>query len=775
MKRKFINFALLFGAAVFTLASCQTNTSPSGNTTSGGQGSQTTSSKADVNTDWDGKTLATGTFDFTGLSDADKTVIAGEMEAYAMYNHLTGIPLYGNGGYSLLNDRITLPAGSYVDNYGFGTLREGKITADLDSEANAAQKRYLHSGLSSAPQGDLNPFDAANTTSSSILGNMTASFYSTRLVKDGKGGYKNQWEWYSQLAKEDPIPLDENYSTTGSSKSWKIKLRTGDDGVYFRTASTKSIGGTQLSTFNNKPVTLDDYVFGYKALFNGMNHYTYAAQFISGSGLIEGIDDYYNNTIRNKTYLGTAEEENLWKNVGIKEDKSDNSLTITFKYPQSLFNARMNVQTAAIPVNQEFYRLITNNYKNPKDFGAKSTVDSTLSPVDTMLSFGPYVLSKYEAGSGSDGEIVLDRNDNYFERQLEDKDGYEIYSIPGVKYLIRTSFGQSDGAYNAFMGNQIDTSGIPQTHLDEWNKTNDGKGHSKFKTQTDSVWALQINSTTQERHDEIFGPQGYIWNLPTATEQYQAAYKYNVKPIMSNDNFLNGVYFAINRESLAKTLGNDIGYTYFADNAISDLTNNTSYNSTEAHKKAIKNYYPETYSYNKDIASQLFLKAVDELQADDKYVGGSASNPVYIDITIEYQLQTQLNEEGAAIQGYLYSAFNTDAMKQKGVELRINNYYDSDQSNGGVYNHIKRGMFDFAFGSISGSPYNLFDKFSLLLDTNETGLTLSWGKPTNEIGDNYKNSPIVYDGKAFTFEAMYNAVTYGGTVVKDGVFEKNND
>lgn len=770
-KRKFIGTFLAVTMSIFTLVSC-------GGGRESSSSSASNSSSSTGGTEWTGK-LANGVKDLTGLTSDQKTELAGQIEKYAMYHHLTGIPLYGDGGYSLLSDRVTVPTGEYVTNYGFGTLREGKITRAMSStqEANVDHQWYLHSGTSTAPSGDLNPFNAANTSSSAMLGYISGSFYSQRLKKDGKGGYLSEWEWYSQLAKEMPIAGADFNESTNSGKTWIIKLRTGDDGLKYRTASTAKINGVDISSYNNQGVTLDDYVFAYKALFNGKNAYAYAAQFISGSTAIKGVADYYQNTL--DVQLGTTKCNNEWdNNVGITKvdtdgDGKEDALQIEFVYPQSQFNAMMNVQTVATPVPESFFKAVTNDYADPLNYGAKTSTGG-YTPVDTYLSCGPYVLTKYEAGTGTDGEILFERNNDWFERTEENSDLYEIYSIPGVKYLIRTQYGQTDGAYNDFLDDKLDSAGIPSKYVDEWNsKTNDGKGHTKYKVDTSAVWALQINSTTEERHEEIFGQEGYIWKLPTTSDKYSTSYKWNVKPIMSNDNFLNGVYLSIDRQQLAESLGNDLGWSYFADNVVANMDTNTTYNSTEAHANAMANWYPNTYSYNKDAASQLFLRAVEELQSQGYYTGGTASNPVTISVRIEYQLSTQTNQEGAIIKNYIESAFNTSSVLAKGVKLEIENYVDSDQSNGGVYNHIKRGMFDFGFGTISGSAYNLFEKFSLLLDNNETGLTLSWGDDTNVVYTDSTSPKIVWDGEAYSLQAIYDAVTYGDREIVDGCVKQD--
>ena len=81
--------------------------------------------------------------DLSTISGAERASILGDMEAWGLKNHILGIPLFGDGGWTLMNPRVQGPIGNnYVANYGFGFEREGKIISDLtkDQEANEAYR-----------------------------------------------------------------------------------------------------------------------------------------------------------------------------------------------------------------------------------------------------------------------------------------------------------------------------------------------------------------------------------------------------------------------------------------------------------------------------------------------------------------------------------------------------------------------------------------------------------------------------------------------------------
>ena len=126
--------------------------------------------------------LTTGSegIDLSRLSSAERASILGDVEAWALKNHLLGIPLYGDGGWTLLSTRIKTPVGNnYVVGYGFGVAREGKITSGLpaDAETNPDYSYFLHEGLAEPVAEGLNPFDSNNSTSSSLISDLTAILY----------------------------------------------------------------------------------------------------------------------------------------------------------------------------------------------------------------------------------------------------------------------------------------------------------------------------------------------------------------------------------------------------------------------------------------------------------------------------------------------------------------------------------------------------------------------------------------------------------------------
>ena len=91
---------------------------------------------------------------------------------------------------------------------------------------------------------------------------------------------------------------------------------------------------------------------------------------------------------------------------------------------------------------------------------------------------------------------------------------------------------------------------------------------------------------------------------------------------MSSSDFLDGCFFAIDREKAATASGMSPAYEFFSDAYYIDPQKKVVYNTTQAHKDAVAEYYPETYGYNSEAAATLFTKAINTLLADGTYKAG---------------------------------------------------------------------------------------------------------------------------------------------------------
>ena len=123
--------------------------------------------------------------------------------------------------------------------------------------------------------------------------------------------------------------------------------------------------------------------------------------------------------------------------------------------------------------------------------------------------------------------------------------GYDIYQIPGILVNVNSALKQDPTAnYKNFKAGKTDTSGIPSSVAEQ----EAGDKPYKYFVEGDSVWKLQVNALNQAEWENIFKAGGEVmadYQTPNEADYYQC------KPIMSNDDFINGVYTSINRVELA--------------------------------------------------------------------------------------------------------------------------------------------------------------------------------------------------------------------------------
>ena len=723
-------------------------------------------------------TLANGGYNFASLAGQEavekRTEILGKLEKYAMDNHLTGITLFENGGYVKYSSRVTLPTTEYITGYGFGLLSEGSIDSDLKSEENAAYKRYLHSATSSDPA-TINARNDTGSQVSDLEGYITSSYWGTKLNKT-----KTQYEWYPVLAKDTikvngqdtpfnrPVPVEdgqeiftgneEKANPLGLYKTWRIYVKTGADGIKYRYSG----GAWGDKVFDKRDVTLEDYEFAYRLLLTGSHNLKrgpeYAADQTYG---IKGALAYNTRT----KIMNDEEAENTWKamkadgDLGIvtgTDPVNGPYIQLTILNAIDKFTAMYTLSSNLLsPMPEEFIRTIGNGslaagakrygtFSDDKDLLSRPNAEVDIKGtkvnkiiLDLTLSVGPYMLEDWI----SEQTIVFKRNETWVEPGR--------YNIAGVKLLVIDASTDADAIYNQFNAGILDSCGIPSKHI----KEEMGKA-GVHKTKGDSTFKLNVNSCTQETWNELFGANGTI-NKNSDWE---------VKPWMSNDNFLNGLFYSIDRKTFAEKRGVNPSINYFADSYLNDPENGKSYNSTQAHKDAVAAYETKnskgesTYGYSLDKAILSFKAAVSELKKSGDLEDGQT-----ITIHIKWMYETDVSEYGEEIAGYFETAFNNPRVSNGKIKLKVTQ--DAVTNWQEVYNEfLMKGQFDLGFGAISGNTYNPLNFLQVLKSDNESGFTLNWGTDTSKVT---KDKPLIYDNKIWSFDSLWAVADHGG-IVKNG-------
>ena len=714
---------------------------------------------------------STGAVSYANESYAEKARILSTLESYAVNNYLTGITMFSNGGYVCYNTRYTPKPTEYVTGYGWGTLREGSLSAELP---NAAGKHPTYYTIeTTAIPGKSNAMNASGSDVSNLAGNIQSSYYSSRLNATNDG-----YEWYPNLATDAaPIAIDASGNATDASMSsrWRIHLRKGVK--YVTGAKTSTLLTTDTKTqaaaaFDGTEVSLDDYLTPFKVMLTGWNNQYRASDLTDGTAGFVGAADYYNNTAKNTTGDSTSLwnedewEKSVGDNIKVGTD-SDGNWYIDFNllYSCTQFYAMYNLSSNLYsPIPADFIKVwgMSNYGTQPNGYGL----------AETTISTGPYYIDYYK----SFGMMTLKKNPYYYynSETLSDGSTRNVYQIPGIDYVYN---GDSSKLEDAFLSGKCDTYAPTKQTMSKYRTDDDqpttGTGTStgvtwkSYKTKGDSNFKLNVNASTQDEWNSKFGTTGTVYAHASSDVR-------TVKPYMSDHNFLDFLSFSMDRQTICTSRGMTPTQEYFSDNYLIDPETGVSYNSTDAHKAVLANRHNETYGYDSDAAAnslhQAFIDTIVPLAKAGKLPtqsssgqAGSSSNPYIVPIDMNWMNATDETDYGDVFDG-IKAVFASVSKKYyySGYVLEINQIAGTSDYNE-VYNKMKQGEFDLGFGAISGGDLNPINFMEVLKSDNSSGFTLNWGPDTSKV-----DSSIVYDGKTWSYDSLWNAADSAVTLATDG-------
>ena len=693
--------------------------------------------------------------DYSTADYKTKSAILATLERYALRNHTAGIPLYDDASYEQFSQRVTASIRkTYLTNYGFGT-GYGSIDGEMMYngnivEANPEWRSYFH-GYTTADSGTFNGWNATGSDVSDRMSMVTTGYYSVQENKTGDG-----WEWIPDLATDAaPIMLDsmggnpvagngESYKdpATGemvvpTSQFWRVKLHYGAGYTYRVPEQSK-----RHATYDGREIALEDYLVPFKAMLD--NRYTRASTLITDSTGFVGASSYY-----------YSQSHTSWpKDIGIQINEAEGSLDFAFIEPKSVESARTNLSSGLFsPVPEAFlndvgiqnYNMIS-NVTTPTDSG-----------FDNVLVMGAYIPTYYQNGK----EIVYKKNDTYHARDLYHYAGY-------TEVVYNNDTGNAEeAAYNDFLENKLDEATIPVKQIK--NHKNDP---TVRRTEGSTIIKLNLNTTTEEEWEYYFGTNGTI--SKHAAQKYWAT-----QAIMSNDDFLNGLFVGIDRQSLAADAGRNPAVGYLSGAYIMDPAGIEYYRNSKWGKWA-QSYYTELagneFAYNEALATSFFKRAGKTLIAQ-----GYAYEGQEIRLQVKYRYQSTIDDLGKYIEDQierLWNAANEEIHVTLNLELKVAGSQYTD-----CYNLMDNGEFDMGEGAISG---NVLDPLSFMNTCSSTkalnqGFNLNWGSdtakvlPERVIYDDAGNptgktsyTGIVYEGRRWSFDALWNA-SQSYTPVKNGV------
>lgn len=749
MKKSLIFLGLLGG---FALVAC--NEQIVSSSSSGGGAGSTTSSSTGI--DYSKNPLANGVYDWTekpaDMSQSDwvdyQSNLLYKMEDYAMRHHLAGIPLYDDASLELFSPRITLASDTYIENYGFG-INESKLNPNGNMYnkqpiSGATFPNYFQ-GYTTTDSGTFNYWNSSGEDVGGRNGMISNSYFGVTMnaTKDG-------YVWRNVLAKDArPIPLDDSgneveYTEGTTYRKWRVRLHTGEDGAQYSYAIAPT--SKYYAKYNGRPIELEDYLTPFRAILD--NNLFRASGLTTDASGFAGANDY--------VYAPDHDSE-TWANVGIQLNEEEGSIDFEFVTPQTQFYAMYNLSSSLYSPLPKDYLIelgggdpdtLTEDsanwstiWKNGcRQFGAIGSAQGGdyTTTVDNLLSTGPYIVTSWQ----KDVVTVYEKNPNY---SLASEINFQGY--------VETKVQNDEDAYQRFISGKLDNVTCPSEHTKD--HANDPQGH---RAEGSTILKINLNTCSYDEWDYFFGPDG---------TQYPHANNlaWDVKWIMSNDNFLDGMFFAIDRAKIASTMGRNPAVGYLSDAYKIDPENNISYRDTEAGKKAVSRYTAvNPNGYSTSMAAQLFRSAV----ATGVGTGELERNTeIMIDFTWRYQ--TSIDNVGNEIKNQIETVFNS-ACKEWGITLNINNHAVSDYTQ--AYNAMDRGEFDLAEGAITGNVLNPLEFMSVICTNNlSQGFTCSWGEPTEHVSETY---PILFDGdgdgveERFSYDAFYTACN-GSAVVQNGI------
>ncbi len=716
-----------------------------------------------------GSEKAVGAFSYASATYDEKTNILASLEKYAVDNYLTGITLFSNGSNVCYNSRYVPTPQSYVTGYGWGTMREGELKGPIQNPISGNDPYYYQVATTSLPS-HANAMNASGSDVSTIYDYISNAYYQTRLNQTNDG-----YEWYSNTALDSrPLPVDDNGNIITedadslTNTRWRIHVKTGSDFVY-RTASTKTVNGVNISSFDGRAVTKEDYLTPIKYMLTCFNGQYRGAELTKGvSGFAKGAARYYSMTAKNTTGDANAIwDDTAWKNAGMDDvikvgtDDTGDYIEFNLLQPCTQFYAMYYLSSSLYsPLPADFLKLWDAKMlgKSPDGY----------TPMDTMLSTGAYYITEWSAT-----RITFKKNDRYFYTQDVFSDGNprKVYNLRGFQYneVSDSSVSKSlflDGSIDSYAPNKDDLKG--DFAGTEGNGSN-GMTWRKYETKGDSNFKINVNGTSYDRWNELFGTNGSVYQHDsnfisnTGNNTFLKHRRY-----MSDVHFLNFLSFGLDRKTICASRGMKPTQEYFSDNYLIDPETGVSYNSTAAHKAVLADRYNDNYGYNADAAaSELRLAMEGSIQE-------AVENGEITEKGGKKVIQIRMNWMNTSDSKDYSDVF--DSIKEIFNNVNHTDYYDaysleielptpsSDYND--VYNKMKQGEFDLGFGAISGGAMDPINFMEVLKSDNSSGFTLNWGPDTSKINDDDQGD-IVYDGKTWSYDALWNAANTGVLLTKD--------
>ena len=250
----------------------------------------------------------------------------------------------------------------------------------------------------------------------------------------------------------------------------------------------------------------------------------------------------------------------------------------------------------------------------------------------------------------------------------------------------------------------------------------------------DSDWGyagINLNTLDKETWEKFFGENGTI--CQTAKENY-----WDVKPFMSNDNFIKGINLALDKSLFTEITPSGDG---------------------ENPRPIIDISECDYYTYDVEQAKSYFKVALEEMVEQGIYDVSNLSEPINLTIEMAWDTWNSYNNYETyhnSIKTCLETVFNDESVTNGNFTLTVNAWqseYFSQIYAGKIY----VGQFDMCYGRISlSSELEHYYAYLSLSPADEFShrLNVNWSLDTSSLDD-----CIVYNGFKYSYDDILGLIT----------------
>ena len=710
--------------------------------------------------------IATGWKNFSGKNGDEREKMTAVIEEYMLNQGLSPLTYMNNAGYQLYNARVHSPfldAGRYIPGYGYGILTYGSLSADLDAEQTAAFKRFYHQ--QEQAESDIGSFNYLGSNAGAVADfydYISSSYFGTFVNQDMGGTH------YEGILSRENAPIAVNPDENGASTTWKVKLRVGGDtadatkgvtpGLAYRSASTHSL----LSPFNGRNIELRDYLTPFKLLATqAVGYYRGSEQAGENTAnrQVKGFAEFYKGS-KNLTELPTDAE--IQAALGVKIDETDNSITIQFNGKITPDYAEYQIDGLwANPIPEDFLKALGggNALNGSKIYGGNGKVnDINVTPLDTILSVGPYYTSYYE----SKKTCAFAKNEAWPKKK--DDAGRDLYQIAGVHLNINSALTNNENeTIEKFEAGLNDTSNIPASYWDKY--------------------------VSDARRKKVDASGLFQWFLQTIDRQFQderfPESEWEVKPAMSNNNFYKALISGVDRNAIAEYYHRS-GTSFEMQEPVNKSTPKSLkvYNESDAHKQAVTNAMGDAFAdpaNYKEVGADFFEQAILEELDAGHYKLGTPKEPTKIEMKIAYVESDSMAKRFQLITDGWKEAFDLAVKSHKNSQgkndwvkggkplitldpasLDFPQESDTQMQNDIIFDGVKAGKYEGeGVYYVSGNPYDVLNNIEKYKADDSSGFTLNYGPNTS-----LPSREIKYEGKYYSFEGLWAAAN-GGKILNE--------